>query len=321
MKILIVRQDKLGDCLLATPIPRSIHLARPDSVVHVMCQPAFRTFFERLPHVSKVLSTPYRLGLWGIVKTALAWRKERYSAVILPKEDSGDHTLAAWLAGIPVRIGMTHKRYGRKLTRCFHGAFDPSTHEVRLMLRMAEEAAGTSLPESPAELPLTESDLAEAMEMVDGLGEYFVIAPFTGGTSKPWPVNNFRALGRQLCEELGMTAIIVGSENEIEKADEASAFDGGLNAAGQFSLTGLAALLKGASFMVSVNSGLIHLAATQKTPACVIETRPDAESASQRWAPWMSPYTVILPNGGSEPSVEQVHKALLRLLAKTHPDL
>lgn len=320
MKVLIVRQDKLGDCLLTTPLPASIKKARPDCEIDILCQSGFVSLFNRLPDVSSVQATTYRLGLLGIMKTALAWRREKYSAVLLPKEDSGDHTLAAWLAGIPVRVGMTHKRYGKRLTRNFHGSFDSSTHEVRLMLRMAEEALGTSLPECRADLPLTEADLTEAMTMVDGLGEYFVLAPFTGGTSQPWDLEKFRSLGERLCDELGMTAIIVGTAAEQDLADKASAFDGGLNAAGQFSLTGLAALLKGSAFLVSVNSGLIHLAATQQTPACVIETRSDAESASKRWAPWMSPSVTVLPLAGQEPRLEQVHKELMKLIAKTHPD-
>ncbi len=321
MKVLIVRQDKLGDCLLTTPIPSAIRKARPDSEVHFMCQAPFATFFERLPDVKQVHLTPYRLGIWGIITTAFAWRKQKYGAVLIPKEDSGDHTLAAWLAGIPLRVGLTHKGYGKKLTRNFHGSFDPSTHEVRLILRMAEEALSTSLPETPSSMPLSEGDLTEAMKMVDGLGEYFVVAPFTGGTSQPWPIEKFMALGEKLCDELGMTAIIVGSAAEQDQAEAVSAFDGALNAAGQFTLPGLAALIKGAAFMVSVNSGLIHLAATQSTPACVIETRPDAESASQRWAPWMSPYVTVLPSGGEEPRVDQVHKAVIKLLGKTHPDM
>lgn len=320
MKILIVRQDKLGDCLLTTPIPGSIRKARPECEVHVMCQQHFATFFKRLPDVKQVLNTPYRLGPWGIITTAFAWRKQKYGAILIPKEDSGDHTLAAWLAGIPIRIGMTHKGYGKRLTRNYQGSFDPATHEVRLILRMAEEALSTSLPETPSSMPLSESDLTEAMTMVDGLGEYFVVAPFTGGTSQPWPIENFKSLGEQLCEELGMTAIMVGTAAEQDQAAEASAFDGALNAAGQFSLPGLAALIKGAAFMVSVNSGLIHLAATQSTPACVIETRPDADSASQRWAPWMSPHTTILPSNGQPPTVNQVHRAVIRLLGKTHGD-
>lgn len=317
MKVLIVRQDKLGDCLLTLPVPAAVKKRLPDTELHVACQAPFLTFFERQPFVATVKPTTYRLGVPGIIRTALAWRQERFDAVILPKEDSGDHTFAARLAGIPRRIGMTGKGYGKLLTKNFHGSFEPSFHEVRLILRMTEEALGVSLEELPAELPLIAADIKQAERMIDGLGEYFILAPFTGGTSQPWGQDNFRLLGEKLSEATGLTGLVVGTASEEAEAERAASFDGGLNAAGQFSLTSLAALMKNAAFLVSVNSGLIHLAATQQTPVLVIETRSDADTASLRWAPWMSPFLTVLPFAGQTPSVGEVEGAVQRLVGRT----
>lgn len=316
MKLLIVRQDKLGDCLLTLPVPLAIKKRLPDTQIHLACQPPFLPFFQRQASIIAVRATTYRLGPLGILKTALAWRRERFDAILLPKEDSGDHTFAARAAGIPIRIGMTGKSYGKLLTKNFHSSFEPSFHEVRLILRMAEEALGVSLEELPAELPLAQEDVALAEAMTEGLGGYFILAPFTGGTSQPWGIENFRLLGARLCEITGLSGLVVGTAAEETEAEKAASFEGGLNAAGQFSLTSLAALMKSASFLVSVNSGLIHLAATQQTPAIVIETRPDADTASLRWSPWMSPHLTVLPFAGEPPSVSQVEGAALRLVGR-----
>lgn len=317
MRLLIVRQDKLGDCLLTLPIAPAIKKRLPDTQIHVACQAPFLPFFERQKSITSAEPTTYRLGIPGILRTALSWSRQKFDAAILPKEDSGDHTFAARLAGIPTRIGMTGKGYGKLLTKNFHASFEPSFHEVRLMLRMAEEALGVSLEEIPADLPLSSDDISLAQAMTEGLGGYFILAPFTGGTSQPWGVENFRLLGERLSEATGLTGLVVGTAAEEEEAERAASFDGGLNAAGQFSLTSLAALMKESAFLVSVNSGLIHLAATQQTPAVVIETRPDADTASLRWAPWMSPYLTVLPFADEPPSVNQVEGAVLRLAGRT----
>jgi heptosyltransferase I len=313
MRLLFVRQDKLGDCLLACSTLSSLRTALPNSTLGVYCQPSMADIFARHPGRLQIETGPYQPKGWQIIRQGLKWRREGWEAVVLPKEDSGGLALSAKLAGIPVRVGLTGKWHGRALSHNFHGRLDPSLHEIRLMNRMAESATGLTLSEAPIPFPPSHEETAAAEGLVDGLGAYGVICPFTGGTSPQWPEQSFLALGGRIGSEWGMTTLVAGGPDQAERAERLATFAGGVSVAGAATLGGLGAIFSRAAFVVSVNSGLIHLAASQRTPVCVIETREDHLTASMRWAPWMTQVATASPRDGKSPDVDEVWTLLSRL--------
>ncbi len=311
MKVLIVRQDKLGDVLLTTPLPTAIKRSSPNTEVHVMVQPAWRDIFDRHPHVDDVVTTTYKPGLPeypGVIGTL---KRGGYDAVILCKEDSGAHTTCAAWAGIPARVGFTHKGYGKKLTRNLFDEFSEVRHEVDWLIRMGEAAIGGLLEGGPLVFNPTLSEQAKADELLDGLDGFFLVAPTTGGTSRSWGAAQYRDVTQKLIERTELTAIITGAQGESEAEQVAADLPDALNLVGQLTLGELAAVQKRARFLVSGSTGAMHLAAAQATPIMLIETRIDADKASQRWAPWQTEHEIALPevfaNGESrDPSVDEV---------------
>lgn len=311
-RILVVRQDKLGDCLLATSLLASLREAHPGAKIRVVCQPGMRIIFERAGLDVEIEHGPYRPKGLGWIGLGLAWRREGFDAAIIPKESSGAYAMAAWLAKIPKRVGWTPKWHGRFLTTNFWGKLDPALHEVRVMLRMAEEALGGSLPEKPLCFQPSPQEEERARQLAEGLGDTWVLCPFTGGTSAPWPLEHFLELGSRIASH-GMTALVAGGPDQAQEAERAAGFPGGVSIAGQGGLGEFAALFRRSRALVSVNSGLIHLAASQGVPVVVIETREDHAIASQRWAPWMTRHTILSPLNGPV-AVDEVALALERLL-------
>lgn len=309
MRLLLVRQDKLGDCILSTAIPPAIASAIPGAEVLVACRPEFMFLFEGLAGVAQVLPTPYRLGPAGILRTASQWRKLGLDAVLLPKEDSGDHSLAAALARVPKRIGLGRKWHARTLTSSHSGRHDEALHEVRLMLAMAQEAVGAVLPELPLTFPAE-----NVASQTEGLGPYFVVNPSTGGTSEPWPLESFALAGQRICEASGLTAITTGPSGDERAAS--LAFPGSLSMAGELTLPQLGGLVQGAQFLLTVNTGAVHIAAGTGTPVCVIETRDDFAMAAARWSPWKVRHESVLPLAGI-PGPAEVAAAALRLIEKS----
>jgi ADP-heptose:LPS heptosyltransferase len=314
-RILVVRQDKLGDCLLATSLLASLRAAHPEAFIRVVCQPGMAMIFERANLDLDIEVGPYRPPILGWVSLGLRWRKDRFDAAIIPKECSGDYSMAAWLAGIPKRIGSTPKLNGIFLTTNFWGRLDPSLHEVRIMLRMAEEALGGILPELPLSFHPTPEERERANRLAEGLGDTWVLCPFTGGTSAPWPLENFVKLGERASGH-GMTALVAGGPDQAEEAERAAVFPGGVSIAGHGGLGEFAVLFGRSRALVSVNSGLIHLAASQGVPVVVIETRDDHATASRRWSPWMTRHVVLSPTSGAV-GVEEASQALDRILRET----
>jgi heptosyltransferase II len=288
-KILVVRQDKLGDLLLTTPLLRGLSNV---AEVDLIAQPIWEPIWSRLAFLRQVLPTPYRLGPMGAFQLGARLRKWGYEAAILAKENSGDHLLAAKVARIPMRVGHATKNYAKWLT---HNVTPPDVHEVvRLQAYGAVVLSGTSPPApsprsgegvltGPLEFPVLPSELAETPA-----GRYAVCAPATGGTCPAWEPEGWRALLARF-EQDGVRSIVVGAPGEEAIAAAVCEGTDRVNLAGQLTLGELAAHLKRAERVLCGNTGALHLAATQQTPTIVVETQSDADYYARRWAPWKTP--------------------------------
>lgn len=98
-----------------------------------------------------------------------------------------------------------------------------------------------------------------------------------------WPIERFIAVTRHLKHERGLNIITVGSQGERELCDELlDAVGGGLNLAGELSLRGTAELLSRAQFLLTNDTGPMHLAAARGTPVVAVYGSKDLAG---RWYP------------------------------------
>lgn len=108
-KILVVRNDKLGDFVLSFPALRLLKQALPDHELHVLVPAYTQPIAEMNPDIDRVQLDPGAArgwqGLWRLVKL---FRQEHYAAVITLFSTTRIG-LACWLSGIPVRIAPATK--------------------------------------------------------------------------------------------------------------------------------------------------------------------------------------------------------------------
>lgn len=98
-----------------------------------------------------------------------------------------------------------------------------------------------------------------------------------------WPIERFIAVVKYLKHEKGLNIITVGSEGERALCDELlNAVGGGLNLAGELSLRGTAELLARAHFLLTNDTGPMHLAAARGTPVVAVYGSKDLAG---RWYP------------------------------------
>ncbi len=98
-----------------------------------------------------------------------------------------------------------------------------------------------------------------------------------------WPIERFIEVARYLKQERGLNIVAVGSEAERELCDELlNAIGGGLNLAGTLSLRGTTELLSHALFLLTNDTGPMHLAGASGTPVVAIYGTKDLAG---RWYP------------------------------------
>lgn len=303
-RILIIRQDRLGDCLLATPVPIAIKQRHPSAFVGVMCKPEHQTIFDRIPEVDTTIPCGRHFRGLQIARTARGFRKGRWDAVLILMKSSRGLNFASWLAGIPTRVGRTSAWHGRLLTHNYIEESMAWRNEVvnNALLAQPLGISCTGLPELSFE-PAPE-EVEAARKHTEGRTGYVVCAPGTGGTAGPWGVDRYAELLK------GQDVIWTGAPHQHPGHELP-----GLDLIGKLSLGELAAITRDASLSISGNTAALHVAAAVGTATLVIQTHIRHESHACRFGAWRAP-TISVPRiDGEIATVGQARPYLERALA------
>jgi heptosyltransferase-2 len=238
-----------------------------------------------MPGVRKGIVADLRhnhLDLFRHPRVAARLRTEAYgTALIMSRKWK-----AAWapfLAGIPERIGfigearfalLNDKRWGeRKLPR--------QIDQCAVLALPADAEPPEKWPEPQLRVPLAETAAWKAKRGLGGGAPSIALAPGAVGPSKRWPASYFGEIAQALTAQ-GWIVWVVGGPNETPAAREIIAPAGphAHDVTGHDLREGILALAA-ADFVLSNDSGLMHVAAAIGTPTAGIF----GPTSAWHWAP------------------------------------
>lgn len=273
-RILLIGVNWLGDALMLTPAVRAARRAHPDAHIEILVPPRVRGVFVRNPHLNGVIVYDDRAPIpspsfW---KTVFALRRRRFDAAILFHAGRTKARLARW-AGIPERWGWSGKSREALLTRTAPppkaGAHRAQTYlDLARAFGIGEDGHRVEfVPDPDARRSL---DVLLRANGVDPEGAYAAVHGGGNWELKRWPARHFRAwLERFAAQSPNVPVLFCGTADEAPIARRiVDGFTASQTAvlAGQTSLDELALLFRGARFVLSNDSGPIHLAASQNAP-------------------------------------------------------
>ncbi|WP_409465173.1 glycosyltransferase family 9 protein [Amycolatopsis sp. GA6-003] len=283
-RVLVARQDNLGDVLLAGPAIRAI--AAQAGHVTLLAGPHGAAAGELLPGVDEVRVfrapwiDPDPPPLTRESAEALAGQLTGFdTAFVLTSFHQSPLPLALLLrmAGVPW-IGAICDDYPGSLLDLRHRVPGDPPEALR-MLSLAQ-AAGCALPPGDDGRLAVRRPLPEVSALT-GIGDYVVVHPTASVPARsPSPVHCGRivdALG-----EAGHRVVVTGAKPEGMTAD--------VDLSGRTTLPELAAVLAGAEAVVAPNTGPAHLAAAVGTPVVSLFA-PVVPAA--RWAPFGVPAALL----------------------------
>lgn len=117
-------------------------------------------------------------------------------------------------------------------------------------------------------------------------GRYAVFSPFTTRPHKHWLEDRWAELARLLSSEQGIsTTLLVGADGDVAAAGRIESLSGGLalNIAGRTTLKEAAAVIRDASVLVGVDTGLTHMGIALGVPVVAVfgATLPYTDTASE----------------------------------------
>lgn len=267
MKLLVRMSNWLGDVVLGTPALRRLSELFPGAEIAVLAPAGNRHILLHHPAVTRFLDLPIERGAWAPFKLGQALRAERFDrAYLFPNSFSS--ALSAWWANIPERAG--YAREGRRVLLTDARPRDAqalSLHMVHYYLNLVEPG-GAWGPEYRPRVYLTDDEKSWAEEYLarHGVHPGDLIAGVNpgavGGTAKRWLPERFAVLARRLVEERGARVLLFGNQAERALTEEIARMAGAplINTAGETNLRQLAALMARCAWVVTNDTGGMHVA-------------------------------------------------------------
>ncbi len=315
-RIIVSRTDRIGDVVLSLPVFASLKECFQESQLIALVSGYTSDVVASFPDIDTVITSEADDSVW---ETARKLRAIRADAILFLFPRFRLAT-AAFIAGVPIRVGTAYRWYSFLFNRKVREhRKDSIKSEAEYNLSLAS-AIGCTAKTLSTRLRIDEKGLNRAREFMSrhGLGKFVVLHPGSGGSATDWSTDNFRKLCAEIIANTDFNVVVTGSTQEESLcAEVASGLQRCLNAAGKFSLLEFIAFLSMADVFVSNSTGPIHLAAAVGTP--VVGIYPNNKPMTPaRWAPISDRKVILTPADGSDDlngvSVSQVLNSISTLL-------
>ncbi|MDD5449014.1 MAG: glycosyltransferase family 9 protein [Candidatus Omnitrophica bacterium] len=310
MKILVIRTDRIGEVVLTLPVITALKEKWPEADISMMINPAVRELIEDNPYVKEIIEYKeykdkegkiriHKGAVLGALKLKRILKEKKFDMAIIANPKKEFH-LAVFLAGIPVRAGFDRK-WGFFLThRVSDRKFLAERHEVEYNLDLIR-SLGIEPKNARPVLTVTDTaghiiieKLKKALPPGSDICRLIAVHPCTSNPKKQWPKTNFSKLADLLTQK-GYNVVMICGPDEVQSAKEviSGMVNKVIDFTGALSLRELAALFKNCKFLVSSDSGPVHIAAAVGTPVVALFGRQDAGSRPMRWGPYGAGHIII----------------------------
>lgn len=274
-KILIVRNDKLGDFMLAWPALATLKQALPNSEIHALVNPYTADMARLCPSIDQVILDP---GANGGVASQLAFAKQLKQQGYDAAVTLFSTTRIGWLlllAGIPYRLAPATKIaqlfYHRRLKQRRSRSEKPEyLYNQELILHYLHDAGihTVAQPEPPylqfndAETEELRDEFCKAHQISAGQRLVF-IHPGSGGSANNLSLEQYAELGRDLRSSAGHHIVVSAGPGELEQAAAVAERLGGAAHSIYHSTEGLerfARHIACADLFISGSTGPLHIA-------------------------------------------------------------
>lgn len=275
-KILLTRLSAIGDCVLTIPVAVRVKQLWPNSHLSWIVDCRAGELLEQHSAIDEVIQIERgwlkRPGQWPELRRQL--RDQQFDLVLDP-QGLTKSALLGWFSGASTRVGLDYS-HGREIApwlatrrvkRRARHMVDTYLQVLSPWTEVAEGQAQFDMPQYSKSAQTAERILTQ----LNLLGAHWVaLNPGAGWTTRLWPVERFGMLAREILREHGRRSVVFwAGESEALMArvvEEES--QGAAVMAPKTSLTEMLELLRGASLMVTGDTGPMHIASSVGTP-CV----------------------------------------------------
>jgi lipopolysaccharide heptosyltransferase II len=271
-KILIIRLSSIGDIILTTPLLRSIKRTYPDASITYITKKQYAGLLADSPYINELIPFDQSEGFRGLQKIKRRLKSQHFDACLDIHKNWRSRFLRL---GLGAGLITTYPKYIIRRTLLVRFKINLYRHIKPVYLRYFEAARklGVQYDGEGSEIHCPEAATEKASGILSGLGYKFdrplvVICPGATYFNKKWLSGGFVSTARHLIDERSAFVIIHGGRDDIDQCESIvkEIGPGAFSLAGTLNLPETAALLKLSTLVIANDSGLLHLAQSQKRP-------------------------------------------------------
>ncbi len=319
--ILIVKPSSLGDIIHTLPLLNALKHANPQAEVDWVLARGFEDILRGHPMIRKIFvidkdrwKRPSSLfkTLKEIANLSRELRKQKYSTCI-DVQGLFRSALITILSGAERRIGFSDAREGAPL---FYNEKVEGGRGIHAVDRYLKLLNPFGIKPDEVEFPLPPVEEIRPVQ-----GRYYVIIPGARWQTKIWPSEYYAQLVRLISKKLslsGLTPVIAGSKAERPIAEKIMKLSKGVpvDLTGKTSLRELISIIRGASFVITNDSGPMHIASAVKIPVIAIF----GPTSPKLTGPYGEEHIVLSAGLSCQPCFKKVCKDV-RCLKEVRPEM
>lgn len=307
--IAILAQEKLGDCILLTPLIRNLRRARPALEIHlIVFSQASAAFFRNDPDVTSVHQA--KKQPWRYFREVLS---RRFDLLFNTKDHPSTHFLIQSVI-IPARFRVGHKNlfheglYDRLVDMEYHSHMALKNCALLTVLGIvsSREECHPSIPAMP--LPDGLNAFLDELEATPTFG----INISAGVPNRLWTIEQWKALLARFPNERFI--VLSGPDDSEKKQRLEKSCKNILASPATRNLFEAACIVSKLRLLVTPDTSMIHVASAEKTP--VVGLYREAPQDISRFGPYDVPCELLISKTGlvSDIEADAVADAIRRLL-------
>ena len=270
LRILLVRNDKIGDLVLATPAIRALRETYPKSYIAMLVSSYARDVVVGNPDLDEVI-VEYEGKLSNFSQLLQEVRSRRFDVAIIlfPFFRTA---LLAFLCGIPLRISTGFKFYQFLFNRLIYLRRSKGLkHEIDYNLDLVRLIGADTLNKKPC-ITVNREDEEYVDRFLKEIGVknndiLIGLNPGSGFSARKWREEYFAELAVMFKQRLDAKVLILWGPGEKELAEKVLKLaNGTAKLAFETKIKQLAALMKRCNLIVTNNTGPMHIAAAVGAP-------------------------------------------------------
>lgn len=274
-RILLVNSTAIGDTLMSTPAIRAIRKALPQAKIYSLASSLAKQVLLLNPNIDGIIDCGGKVDLIYIFNFPFLFkliRKHKFDMVMVLHANDPDVPILAYLSKAAIRYGWEESRLSFMFNIHFKNKFDGIHTVDRKLVALLKIGINPEGRSYDFVLSDYELDKIKSFLTKEGLNikEYFTIHPFASKNYKMWPVNHAYKLCEELYNHKKMKGILLGGRKERNSLPDIKIPEGLIDARGLFPVRESAALIKLSRFLITSDSGPMHLAQAVDTPTVSI---------------------------------------------------